>query len=117
MRRVRELAPRTPVVPVYFFVGTMGPGATVKEVTPQGGEGGLGILVPSEVIAITPAMDMSEFPEGQCGRGDGDDADPGKNLGLHWLCASSRGADTGVFRSGCRDLMWGATVSLAGLQR
>ena len=69
MQRVRELAPRTPVVPVYFFVGTFGPGATVKEVTPQGGEGALGILIPSEMVAITPATDMSEFPEGRCGRG------------------------------------------------
>lgn len=70
MSRVRELAPATPHVPVFFFVGTAGPGATVKEVTVEGGEQGLGILVPSEMVSLTRAADMSEFGGGSCGRGD-----------------------------------------------
>jgi hypothetical protein len=70
MGKVRELAPSTPQVPVFFFIGTAGPGATVKEVTSAGRELGLGILVPTEMVGMTSTTDMSEFSEGRCGRGD-----------------------------------------------
>lgn len=71
MARVRELVPGTPEVPVFVFVGTLGPGATVKEVGAcGGGPHGLGILIPVEALALTPSTDMSEFPEGRAGRAD-----------------------------------------------
>jgi hypothetical protein len=69
-QELRTLAPRTPSVPVFCFIGVMRYGATVKEVTTDGGENSLGVLVPVELLAMTSATDMTEFPEGRRGRGE-----------------------------------------------
>lgn len=66
--RLRTLFPGVPPVPVYFLVGTLGPGATVKEVGPAPDASGLGILMPAELLGMTRETDLSEFPEGRAGR-------------------------------------------------
>jgi hypothetical protein len=68
MVRLRSLFPGVPAVPVYFLVGTLGPGATVKEVAPAPDASGLGILMPAELLGMTRETDLSEFPEGRAGR-------------------------------------------------
>lgn len=73
MARVRALVPGTPAVPVYLFVGTLGPGATVKEVRPGVDAASLGILMPAEHVAIDATTDLSEFPEGRAGRAEAAD--------------------------------------------
>ena len=49
--RLRVLVPALPEVPIYFFVGVMGHGATVKEVTTAPEVQGLGVLVPIENLS------------------------------------------------------------------
>jgi hypothetical protein len=73
MRGVRRLVPATPLVPVYFFIGVMGHGATPREIDPEGGEQALGLLIPAELTGFSDDTDMSEFPEGRQGRGGMDD--------------------------------------------
>lgn len=68
MARVRALLPRTPEAPVFFLVGTLGPGATPREVRPGTDAASLGILMPAEHVGMTAETDMSEFPEGRTGR-------------------------------------------------
>jgi hypothetical protein len=57
-RHLRLLVP-VPDVPIYFFVGAMGHGATVKEVDAARGEQGLGVLVPIENLA----MSLDDLPQ------------------------------------------------------
>ncbi|WP_338425064.1 hypothetical protein [Sphingopyxis kveilinensis] len=68
MVRVRAFLPGTPEVPVFFLVGTLGPGATPREVRRGADATSLGILMPAEHLAMTVDTDMSEFPEGRAGR-------------------------------------------------
>lgn len=58
---LRILAPKLPDVPIYIFVGAMGHGATVKEVTPQGGEHGLGVLLPIELVVQSQAEVIESY--------------------------------------------------------
>ncbi|MDQ8754865.1 hypothetical protein RCO27_01365 [Sphingosinicella sp. LHD-64] len=68
MARVRALLPGTPDAPVFFLVGTLGPGATPREVRSGTDAASLGILMPVEHVGMTAETDMSEFPEGRAGR-------------------------------------------------
>lgn len=68
VRQFYRLADWVPQAPVFFFVGTLNHGATVKEITSEGGADSLGVLIPIELVAMTADTDMGEFPEGRRGR-------------------------------------------------
>lgn len=69
VQELQRLAPRTPGAPIFFFVGATGHGATVKEVTREGGEDGLGVLIPVELIAMSAETQEAETAARRAGTG------------------------------------------------
>lgn len=65
VRELRTLAPKLPRVPIYIFVGVMGHGATVKEVKPEGGEQGPGVLIPIELVVLSDGQHPELAEPGQ----------------------------------------------------
>lgn len=108
---VVALAPHTPLVPVFLFIGVMGHGATPREVAPVGGEESLGILIPVELVGVSEETDTNEFLAG---------ATPGTTAELPWLICHEMAHISQIrlqglerYRRIYRDSSWGTHLAYA----